>query len=52
MLPPLKPIAMRERVSMVFIEKGQTFTKTVRVPLLHEEQRQARLERSTRGDEP
>lgn len=76
MLPPLKPIAMNERVSMVFIEKGRidvkdgafvvidetgipaarkfdqnhqgqqqrhrrekgkTFTKTVRVPLLHEE---------------
>ncbi len=23
MLPPLKPIAMKERVSMLFIERGQ-----------------------------
>ena len=27
MLPPLKPIAMKERVSMVFIEKGQIDVK-------------------------
>jgi CRISP-associated protein Cas1 len=27
MLPPLKPIAMKERVSMVFIEKGQVDVK-------------------------
>ena len=27
MLPPLKPIAMKERVSLVFIEKGQVDVK-------------------------
>jgi len=27
MLPPLKPIAMKERVSLVFIEKGQIDVK-------------------------
>ncbi len=27
MLPPLKPIAMKERVSMVFIQKGQIDVK-------------------------
>jgi len=27
MLPPLKPIAMKERVSMVFLQKGQIDVK-------------------------
>ena len=36
MLPPLKPIAMKERVSMVFIQKGQVDVKDGAIVVIDE----------------